>query len=252
MNRRSYRILGLVAQALLALLVAASTSSAQSADQLDHFLCYIISSETPQPSTPASLIDQFFVTPGVSVKVGSPLQFCNPLIQKNGENVFMDSTHHLTMYRLQKSPTLPAPQTLTATPTNTLFGPQTLTVGKASSLMVPTAKNITTIPDVNHFLCYPVSGKSLAQTVTLTDEFRNQQSVIVEAPTLFCNPVAKTIGGTTTDVTNPDAHLLCYNIRLPKSTNAREIGIQNQLETGTFTVTSTPELCVPSTKAVVP
>jgi len=241
-----------VAQALLGLIVAASTSSAQSVDKLDHFWCYIVSSETPQPATDATLIDQFFVAPGVAVKVGSPLEFCNPVSAKViggiSQTIFFNMEDHLTMYHLQKSPTLPAPRTLVAS--NQFGAAQQLTVDKATTLMVPTQKDQIAFPAaLNHFLCYPVSGKSLAQTVTLTDQFQTQ-NVIVEAPTLFCNPVQKTTTSGTFGDSTDTGHLLCYDIRLPKSTTARHPQITNQIETDTFTVTSTPELCVPSTKTL--
>jgi hypothetical protein len=254
MKRRSYRIPALVTQALLGLALAASTSYAQPSElTLDHFWCYIISSETPQPSVDATLTDQFFTAPGVPVKVGTPLQFCNPVTTKTVGGavlpIFVNAIDHLTMYHLEKSPTLPTSRTLFA---SNQFGPQQqLTVDKATTLMVPTQKDSLGTPeDLDHFLCYPVSGDSLAKTVTLTDQFQTQ-NVIVEAPTLFCNPVMKTIGGITTEILNPDAHLLCYDIRLPKATTARHPQIVNQLETDSFTVTSTPMLCVPSTKTVV-
>src|SRR5262245_37897042 len=69
----------------LALLVAAApvlVSAAQKPPKspakslkLDHFWCYIVSSQTPQDSIKVILEDQFQNT---TVDVGEPLQFCNP------------------------------------------------------------------------------------------------------------------------------------------------------------------------------
>src|SRR5947207_765556 len=42
--------------------------------KLDHFWCYIVSSQTPQAALTAILTDQFQTA---TVSVGEPLQFCN-------------------------------------------------------------------------------------------------------------------------------------------------------------------------------
>jgi hypothetical protein len=257
MNRRSYRIPSLVTHSLLGLIMAAS-ASAQSVREsgaqtkslkLDHFWCYIISSETPDPAVTATLKDQFQTASDVSV--GSPLQFCNPVQKTVGTTVtpIVNLNDHLTMYNLQTSAPLPASQTLTAT---NQFGAQQLTVDNAATLMVPTQKmleNLRFPTKLDHFLCYPVNAASIAQPVSLTDQFQTAD-VTVEQPVLFCNPVAKTIGNKTTRIQNPAAHLLCYNIRLPQSTTSRQVPIENQLETDTFTLTTTQMLCVPSTKTL--
>ncbi len=256
MKRRSYRMPRLVIQAVLTLVVAAS-AHAQSVDnsaarrtpnlKLDHFWSYIVSrEETQQPAVAATLKDQFQT---VSVSVGSPLQFLNPAQKTIGSVVtpIVDLNDHLTMYNLLSPAPLPTSQTLTAT---NQFGAQQLTVDRATTLMVPTQKEDLRLPRrLDHFLCYPVTAPSLAQPVSLTDQFQTKD-VIVEQPVLFCNPVQKTIGNNTTRVQNAAAHLLCYNIRLSQSTTSRQVNIKNQLETDLFTLTTTQMLCVPSTKAL--
>src|SRR5262245_19615607 len=244
MKRHLSGILGLVTQALLLSLILAASASAQSVGQsaprrtidlkLDHFWCYIVSQEQTQNPVPsATLKDQFQTT---QVLVGSPLQFCNPVQKTIGTVVtpIVDVNDHLTMYNLLTSAPLPTSQTLTAT---NQFGAKQLTVDKATTLMVPTQKmleNLRFPRRLDHFLCYPVTAPSIAQKVSLTDQFQTQD-VTVEQPVLFCNPVQKTIGNNTTRVQNPEAHLLCYNIRLSQSTTSRQVPIQNQLETDTFT-----------------
>ena len=262
MKRRSYGIVRLVTRSLLGLILATS-ASAQSVREsgaqpkslkLDHFWCYIISSETPDPAVAATLKDQFQTA---DVSVGTPLQFCNPVQKTVGQGTpgeivtpIVNLNDHLTMYGLQRSAPLPATQTLTAT---NQFGVQQLTVDNATTLMVPTQKmleNLRFPTRLDHFLCYPVNAASIAKPVSLMDQFQTQGDVTVEQPVLFCNPVAKTIGNKTTRIQNPAAHLLCYNIRLPQSTTSRQVPIANQLETDTFTVTTTQMLCVPSTKTL--
>jgi len=256
MKRRSYRIPRLLIQAVLTLTVAASAHAQSTANsrpdktpnlKLDHFWSYIVSTATSQPAVTATLKDQFET---VTVSIGSPLQFLNPA-QKTIDSVvvspILDLNNHLTMYNLQNVPPLPTTLTLTAT---NQFGAQQLTVDKATTLMVPTQKETLRFPRrLDHFLCYTVNAASIAQPVTLTDQFQTQD-VIVEQPTLFCNPVQKTIGNSTTRIQNEAAHLLCYNIRLPQSTTSRQVNIKNQLETDLFTLTTTQMLCVPSTKTV--
>jgi len=260
MKSRSYRIPGLVTLLLLGITAAAYTSSAQfrqaSAPQqktslkLDHFWCYIISQEeTADPNTPATLTDQFQTA---MVSIGTPLQFCNPVTKTIGTEVtpIVNENDHLTMYNLQNAAPLPTAQTLTAT---NQFGSTQLTVDKATTLMVPTQKlleNLRFPTRLDHFLCYQVTGPSIAQPVSLTDQFQTED-VTLEKPVLFCNPVEKSIvGQKTTRIQNPSAHLLCYNIRLPQSTTSRQVPMQNQIEADTFTVTTTQMVCAPSTKTL--
>ena len=255
MNRRSYRIPCLVAQALLGLTLAASTSSAQlilNPDQ-DHFWCYIVSSETPQPAVDATLHDQFQTA---SVKVGTPLQFCNPVQKKVGSVTtgIVDIRDHITVYHLETAAPLPTERTFFAT--NQFGTRQQLTVDKATTLMVPTKKNNLAFPTgLDHFLCYPVTGDSINKTVQLSDQFQTQE-VMVEAPTLFCNPVQKTRGTNITRIQHPLAHQLCYEIRFGQETEPTRVKITNQIEPppagqtfgDIFTLTNTQMLCVPSTK----
>ena len=215
--------------------------------KLDHFWCYIVSSQTPNPSVNATLEDQFQT---VTVGVGEPLQFCNPAQKTVGTEVtqILDLNNHLTLYNLLTAAPLPADRTFTAT---NQFGAQQFTVDKATILMVPTQKDALRFPrNLDHFLCYPITGVSLQRAATLTDQFQTED-VIVEKPDLFCNPVAKTVGNKTTRIQNEAAHLTCYNIRLPQSTTSRQIPIQNQFESDTFTLTTTQLLCLPSTKTQV-
>jgi hypothetical protein len=242
----TYTIFGLIL-AGTALYVGALGPGPGKALKLDHFWCYIVSSETPQPAVTVTLQDQFQTA---TVSVGSPLQFCNPAQKTIGPVVtpIVDLNNHLTMYNLLTSAPLPTSRTLTAT---NQFGAQQLTVDKATTLMVPTQKDALRFPTkLDHYLCYPVTGTSLELGVSLTDQFQSQD-IIVEKPVLFCNPVAKTIGNKTTRIQNAAAHQVCYNIRLPQSTTSRQVPIQNQLETDTFTLTTTQLLCVPSTKTQV-
>src|SRR5215475_13715188 len=203
MKRHSYLIPSLVALVLLGIIAAAYSSSANSGKRargqktslkLDHFWCYIISQEeTANPATTATLTDQFQTA---MVSIGTPLQFCNPVTKTIGTEVtpIVNENDHLTMYNLQNAAPLPTAQTLTAT---NQFGSQQLTVDKATTIMVPTQKlleNLRFPTRLDHFLCYPVTAASIAQTVSLIDQFQTED-VTLEKPVLFCNPVEKTIAG---------------------------------------------------------
>src|SRR5262245_44110334 len=207
----------------LALLIAAAPVAVNAAGKppkgpgktslkLDHFWCYIVSSQTPQGPITVTLEDQFQTT---TVDVGEPLQFCNPVQKTIGGVVtpIVDLTDHLTMYRLLTAAPLPAAATFTAT---NQFGSTQFTVDKATAIMVPTQKNTLAFPTrLDHYLCYPVNGPSVEQAASLTDQFQTR-NVVVAKPAFFCNPVEKTLDNTTTRIQNRAAHLVC-NTRLPQS-----------------------------------
>src|SRR5687767_5049385 len=64
----------------------------------NHFRCYIVSEQTPQPATPVTLSDQFLED--VTLTVDEPLQFCAPTDKTVGEETFeiQEPEEHLTMY----------------------------------------------------------------------------------------------------------------------------------------------------------
>src|SRR5262245_43240003 len=149
--------------------------------KLDHFWCYIVSSQTPNAAIQASLEDQFQT---VVVSVGEPLQFCNP-VQKTIEEVITpieELNNHLTMYNLLNAAPLSAPRTFIAT---NQFGQAQFTVDKATIIMVPTQKNSMDFPTkLDHFLCYPVNGATIDQPASLTDQFQTR-NVVITKPELF-------------------------------------------------------------------
>src|SRR5215471_2194359 len=119
-DERICQMTRLLAKYALALLVAAAPVAVSAAGKppkgsapnvkLDHFWCYIVSSQTPRESITVDLQDQFQTT---SVDVGEPLQFCNPVQKTVGDVVtlIVDLTDHLTMYRLLTAAPLPAATT---------------------------------------------------------------------------------------------------------------------------------------------
>ncbi len=208
-----------------------------------HFRCYTVSQQTPQPATAVTLSDQFidFLRPD-TLSIDEPLEFCAPT-SKNGTAI-ADTTEHLTMYGAAE----PLDTALSIS-TEDQFGTRTLTAVGARVLLVPTQKNAEAFPsNLNHDWCYAVTGPAVGERVSLDDQF-GSDTLRVEHPHYFCNPVEKSVvGGETTGIVEPDVHLTCYDLHGPQRTRAQQAAIQNQFETDTFTVTSWQLLCVPAAK----
>jgi hypothetical protein len=84
--------------------------------------------------------------------------------------------------------------------------------------------------------------------VTLEDQV-STDTVRVERPKLFCNPVEKTVvGGPTFEIEEEELHLTCYEIKGPQRTRATTFPVENQFETDNFTVTAWELLCAPTEK----
>jgi hypothetical protein len=243
MERNWYRI---AVQALLGVIlaVAVPTAWAQPVDFEEeiHFRCYIVSQQTPEPAETVTLRDQFIRE--ATLTVDEPLQFCAPT-SKNGADI-LEPEEHLTMYA--------APQELTphlTVSTEDQFGLRTLEVVGARLLLVPTQKLVGDLgfPDkLNHYRCYEANGARVDESITLEDQFGGPDTVRVEEPRFFCNPVEKLHAGQRFRIEERKVHLTCYEIHGPQKTVPTQFGMTNQLETDTFTVTSFELLCVPSEK----
>lgn len=233
------------AVALLGLLLAIGVSTAQGGrvnfEKETHFRCYIVSQQTPEPAETVTLSDQFLKD--VTLTVDEPLQFCAPT-SKNGLPI-EEPEEHLTMYGAAHEL---APHLRVFTKDQ--FGPRTLEAVGARVLLVPTQKLVGDLgfPEkLNHFWCYDVTGERVGTSVTLADQF-GSDTVRVEQPDLFCNPVEKIHNGVRTRIEEREVHLTCYDIKGPQRTEATQFGVVNQFEEDTFTITSFELLCVPSEK----
>jgi hypothetical protein len=92
-----------------------------------------------------------------------------------------------------------------------------------------------------------VTGPPVGATVTLDDQF-GSDTVQVEQPEYFCNPVVKVHNGVTTRIQERALHLTCYDIKAPQRTEATSFDVMNQFESDTFTITSFDLLCEPAEK----
>src|SRR5215207_10168007 len=241
MKRRWYRI---AFQAVVGLILVAAVPSAHAQpvdfEEETHFRCYVISQQTPAPARAVTLEDQLQTA---TLSVDEPKEFCAPT-SKDGLPIEKPE-EHLTMYgaAIELVPHL-------LINTQDQFGLRTLRAVGTRELLVPTQKLVGGLDfprRLNHYWCYEVEGSPVGRTVTLADQF-GTDTVSVQHPDLFCNPVEKTVGGRTTRIVEREVHLTCYDIKGPQKTRPTSFGVFNQFERDTFTVTSWNLLCVPSAK----
>jgi hypothetical protein len=236
------------------LAIAAPSAWAQPVDfeRETHFRCYIVSKQTPQPVTPVMLSDQFNTA---SLEIDEPVELCAP-VSKEGLPI-EEPEEHLTLYAAAAALT---PHRIIDTEDQ--FGLRTLEAVGARLLLVPTQKlTVEGVPTglefpkkLNHSWCYEVNGEPVDRDVHLSDQF-GTDTVRVEQPVLFCNPVEKVrvidSRREVTRIEEREVHLTCYDIHAPQRTEATSVEIFNQFERDTFTITSFELLCVPSAKGNV-
>jgi hypothetical protein len=205
-----------------------------------HFRCYTISKQTPAPARTVELEDQFLEA---TLSVDEPELFCPPT-SKDGLEI-EEPEEHLTTY----GAAAPLEPDLSVS-TEDQFGPRTLRVNGARELFVPTQKLVGGLDfprRLNHYWCYEARGPKVGQTVTLDDQF-GPDTVRVERPHRFCNPVEKVSAEGRFRIIEREVHLTCYEIFGPQKTIAQTFGVDNQFEMDVFTVTSHQLLCVPAEK----
>jgi hypothetical protein len=223
------------------------TVTAHFVRNLDHFKCYTVVNSSYIVEV-VSLEDQFGT---VNATVTGAEFFGNPAMKwhNNVTTPIPYPDHHLTVYNIT---TGSQPQTWQVEVVNQ-FGYQNLTVSGPVALAVPTWKltpgNHTPPVGLDHFLLYKViGGQSVNVGVSLQDEFDNgpQQSKVCY-PIYFANPVQKTYDGTVTNITDPAAHLVFYEIT-GGSFQGVVVQVNNQFGNQTLIVGNPALLAVPSWK----
>jgi hypothetical protein len=237
------KLLLLLTLAALGLALVAQPAQAQRVDfeKETHFRCYTVSEQTPEPANLVTLDDQFL--PTTTLSVDEPELFCPPT-SKNGLPI-LEPEEHLTTYNAPR----PLEPDLSVS-IEDQFGTRTLKVTGARELFVPTQKLVGVLgfpKRLNHYWCYEASGPKVGQTVTLDDQF-GTDTVRVERPHRFCNPVEKISEAGRFRIIEREVHLTCYEIFGPQKTVAQTFGVFNQFETDEFTITSYQLLCVPAAK----
>ena len=189
----------------------------------DHFVCHKArrTAGTAQLApVVVSLADQFDSGPFV---VRSPRELCIPA-DKNDEGI-SDPDTHLQAYRIGRAPGGPLHVPRTNVTIQNQLGTLLVDTRKPHSLLVPSAKDLTTLPppptasahDVDHYKCYTIRvtpgtpGLPPGLQVTLADQFLSPPRLYdVKRPVLLCNPVDKNGEG----IENPALHQVCYRVRL--------------------------------------
>ena len=241
--------IGLSLLAVMAALAVAGPAAAQGRTDENHFRCYIVSQQTPQPAVPITLEDQFTTAP-VPVMVGAPVMICPPTEKTVAGVTFPieDEEEHYTLY------TAPAP----AVPRDILVTDQFATdapweVTTPKYVMVPTAKTFGGVTfddrdDMNHYWCYEANGPRVGVRATLEDQFNGPNDIRVTTPTLFCNPAEKVHDGETFRIEDDDLHLACYEIHGKQKTQQFTVGVENQFEIDVFQTGPWEILCAPAEK----
>jgi len=214
---------------------------------LDHFKCYWAEGAEPVLDV-VYLEDQFGA---VNATVEWPLFFGNPVEKWHDEVVtpIWNPDHHLTVYNITYEE---EPQDWLVE-VNNQFGNQELTVFGPVALAVPTQKLIPGGHEqpvgLDHFLLYEViEGPPVeVMVVSLNDQFGEEPEVWVLAPVLFANPVRKTHDYDVTEIENPEAHLVFYEI-VSTGPFAPEVLVVNQFGEQILDVYDPLLLAVPSEK----
>jgi hypothetical protein len=251
MERRVPLALALSLLGLAVLAVTGGSAPAQGPTDEQHFRCYIVSQQTPQPAQTITLEDQFTTAPE-QVMVGEPVMFCPPTEKTIGDEVFPieDEEEHYTLYT---APSEAAPRDVLVTDQ---FGTEVRWhVTTPKYVMVPTAKTIggETFDDrrnMNHYWCYEATGPRVGERATLDDQFNGPDNVRVTTPTLFCNPVEKVHAGETFPIEDENLHLACYEIHGKQKTEQFTFTAENQFETDQFQTGPWEILCAPAEKTL--
>jgi hypothetical protein len=251
MKRRIHLGIGFALVGVTVLLVAGAPAPAQPPSKENHFRCYIVSQQTPQPAQTITLDDQFTTGP-VTVTVGEPVMFCAPTAKTVGTEVspIEDEQEHYTLYT---APGVASPRTALVTDQFGTDVPWQVTTPKY--LLVPTAKTIggVTFDDranLNHYWCYQATGPRVGVRATLEDQFSGPDDIRVTTPTLLCNPAEKVHGTETFRIEDRNLHLACYEIHGKQKTEQFTFLAENQFETDQFQISSWEILCAPAEKTL--
>jgi len=213
------------------------------------------------------LSDQF--ESDATYTVEKPERLYNP-VDKNGEGI-SDEITHLLGYKIKAPKDTPKFEKITNVLVQNQFGDITVDVKKPKLLLVPSSKDLTSIPDplnpitVNHYKCYDAketkgTPKFVKRLVTLSDPNFGESKVFeVKKPKLLCNPVEKQVANAdrtveTTPIQNPENHLMCYDLKKIKDQpkfKKTNVFTNNQFEPEDLEVKKEHQLCVPSIKILV-
>ncbi len=110
-------------------------------------------------------------------------------------------------------------------------------------------------PPVDHQLCYTATGTGfkIPTPVTLKNQFSPNGFVPTIGSLAFhCNPVQKTVvpTGQVFPITNPNAHLACFNMAPTSTQPTPTVRVTNQFGTAILVPSQPNLLCLPSWKSL--
>jgi hypothetical protein len=243
---------------LLSVLLAGLLGQAAAAAP-GHFLCYRARDvAVPRFASRRGVMLADEIESGAA-DVKKPMNLCTPA-DKNGEGV-TDAATHLEAYRLVSHV---RHVKLRNVAVENQFGRILLDTVRADTLLVPTAKNLTTQPAppassaLDHYKCYRVrlsAGQppfAPVEGVRVADQFQTK-FFDLKSPRHLCVPVS-TNGQPISDALD---HELCYQVRLSTTPPQARLGrlrglyVNNDLGPGRLDTVTEQELCVPSTRQLV-
>jgi hypothetical protein len=230
----------------------AGLALAQPQTDENHFRCYIVSQQTPQPAETVTLEDQFNEGTPDTVTVGEPVYICAPTAKTVSGTTF-DIENEDQHYALYTAPADANPRTILVTDQFRTEAAWRVTTPKY--IMVPTAKTIggvafDDVEDSQHYWCYEANGPRVGVRATLEDQFSGPDNVRITTPTLFCNPAEKVSDDGTFEIEDEDLHYACYEIHGKQKTQQFTIGAENQFEEDTWQTGPWEIICAPAEKTL--
>jgi hypothetical protein len=222
---------------------------------LSHFTCYPV---TVAPGTAGYtnvpkyvlLRDEFAAKP-VRAKVSDvPAELCLPTEKVvNGKvTKIVNPKTHLLCFPVSATPTVGRVWD------QNQFGTSVIAIGKTQWLCLPSTKRV--LVPVDHQLCYTAEGKyQIPPRIKLINQFVPQGFEPKLGPVAYhCNPVVKRLPtGASFPITNPAAHLLCFSIQAPQTSDAPiTVRVTNQFGSGLLKTEAALAnlLCLPSWKSL--
>ena len=234
----------------------------------DHYLGYDAKRPKDEPKFEkftVELSDQFEMEP-TEYTVEKPDRLYNP-VQKTHDGTttdIIDDESHYVGYKIKTSKGEPKFEKVTNVLVQNQFGDIIVDVKKPKLLLVPSAKDHFTTPDlldlpitVNHFKCYDVKESEgtpkFEKLIVLLDDpnFGITQEFEVKKPKMLCTPVDKNGEG----IVDPENHLMCYDIKkLMDDPKFEKLSVftNNQFGPEDLEVKKQKELCVPFVKILSP
>jgi hypothetical protein len=220
---------------------------------LSHFTCYPV---TVAPGTTGYtnvpkfvLLRDEFAAKAVRAKVSNvPAELCLPTEKVvNGKvTKIVNPKTHLLCFAVSQTPKVGRVWD------QNQFGTSVIAIGKTQWLCLPSTKQV--LVPVDHQLCYTAEGKyQIPPKVTLFNQFAPKGfAPKIGSVAYHCNPVVKTLPtGARFPITNPAAHLLCFNIVAPTAQDKTfTVRVTNQFGSGILKTRPPNLLCLPSWKSL--